>query len=172
MAILVAIDGEQRPAQTVEVGHELAAQYGDELVVLHVMPQDLFNRRRQAIGGGEDVEGGSPTPVSYGGPAGQSGETSSSVNEYSVEDASEDAADVVREVLDETLGDWHDITVRGRVGTPTEEVLDEAERTDARYLVIGGRKRTPVGKAVFGSTTQSILLEADRPVVTVMRDEE
>lgn len=172
MAIVTAIDAEQRPAQTIEVGYDLASRYDDELIVLHVMPQDLFDRRRRARGESGDVEGGSPTPVSYGSSQGGTNKASSSVTAYSVDDAEEDAADVAREILDETLDEYDDVTVRGRVGDPTEEVLAEAERTDARYLVIGGRKRTPVGKAVFGSTTQSILLDADRPVVTVMRDNE
>lgn len=172
MAILVAIDGEQRPAQTIEVGHELADRYDDELVVLHVMSQDLFDRRRKSIGQSTDAEGGSVTPVSYGTPIEGANEASSSVANYTVEDAEADAADLAREVLDETLDEPTDVTVQGRVGNPTEEILAEAKRADARYLVIGGRKRTPVGKAVFGSTTQSILLEADRPVVTVMREDD
>ena len=58
----------------------------------------------------------------------------------------------------------------GRVGDPTEEVLAVAAELDARYVVVGGRRRSPVGKALFGSTTQEVLLESDRPVVTVMRD--
>lgn len=171
MAILVAIDGEQRSAQTIEVGYELADRYDDELVVLHVMPQELFDKRRQSIGQSTDTEGGSVTPVSYGTPLQGSNEAVSNVANYTVEDAEADAADVAREVLDETLDKWSDVTIQGRVGEPTAEILSEAKRTDARYLVIGGRQRTPVGKAIFGSTTQSILLEVDRPVVTVMRED-
>jgi nucleotide-binding universal stress UspA family protein len=172
MAVVAAIDAEQRPAQSVSVGYDLASRYDDELIVLHVMPQDLFDRRRRARGDSEDVSGGSPTPVSYGSPGSGSSERTSSVTPYSVDDAEEDAAEVGQEVLDETLEEYEDVTVQGRVGTPAEEILAEAKRADARYLVIGGRKRTPIGKAVFGSTTQSVLLDADRPVVTVMRDDE
>lgn len=55
----------------------------------------------------------------------------------------------------------------GLVGYPENEVLRYAEEHDAEYIVISGRKRSPIGKALFGSTAQGILLEADRPVVAV-----
>jgi nucleotide-binding universal stress UspA family protein len=55
----------------------------------------------------------------------------------------------------------------GRVGKPATGILSVADEHDAQYLVIGGRKRSPVGKTIFGSTTQSVLLNADCPVITV-----
>jgi len=59
----------------------------------------------------------------------------------------------------------------GRVGEPTAQILAVARDVDAQHLVIGGRKRSRVGKVVFGSTTQSVLLKADRPVTTVMSED-
>lgn len=56
----------------------------------------------------------------------------------------------------------------GRIGEPAAEVLEYAETVETRYIVIGGQKRSPVGKALFGSTTQQILLGAELPVLTVM----
>lgn len=168
MAVLAAVDAEQRPAQTVSVGCDLARQYKDELVVLHVMPQELFDKRRQAMGQTSEVTADSVTPVSYG-TVGQQSSDSSGTG-YTIKDGEADAREVAAEVLDETVDNWSQISCQGRVGVPKQEILSEAQRIDARYLVIGGRKRTPIGKAVFGSTTQSILLEADRPVMTVMRD--
>ena len=164
MSILAAVDGERIPSRPVEVGYELARQFDEELVVLHVMPENVFDGFRDSTGGRRAVS--FPVPgVSYG----EGG--ASDRHQYSIEDGEDDAADLARDVVDETLDDWRRVTFLGRVGEPTEEILAEAERSGARYLVIGGRKRTPVGKAMFGSITQSVLLEATLPVVTVMHEE-
>lgn len=56
----------------------------------------------------------------------------------------------------------------GLVGDPASELLRYAREADARYIVVGGRERSPVGKAVFGSVTQNVILNTDRPVVTVI----
>lgn len=57
-------------------------------------------------------------------------------------------------------------------GDPAQEILDVAEEADADLIVVGGRKRSPAGKALFGSVTQSVILNADRPVmVTGVADE-
>lgn len=47
------------------------------------------------------------------------------------------------------------------------EVLEAAEEHQADLIVIGLRRRTPVGKLIMGSTSQRILLEADCPVLAV-----
>lgn len=54
-----------------------------------------------------------------------------------------------------------------RHGDIAEELLAEAADRDVDLIVIGGRKRSPVGKALFGSVTQAVLLDADRPVMVV-----
>jgi nucleotide-binding universal stress UspA family protein len=45
-----------------------------------------------------------------------------------------------------------------------------ATKVDAEVLVIGGRRRTPVGKALLGSVAQRIILGAPCPVLVVMPD--
>lgn len=137
MAILAAVGGDDRPDRVVAVAGELAAAFEEDLVVLHVVSEAEFERRR-------------------------------SEREYYVDQAAGDAARTAEWVASGTLDDGTDVTPEGRVGEPSVEIVEVADAVDARFLVIGGRKRTPVGKAVFGSVTQAVLLQAERPVVTVM----
>ncbi|MEU4423766.1 universal stress protein [Actinoplanes sp. NPDC024001] len=52
-------------------------------------------------------------------------------------------------------------------GELADELLHIAAQEDASVIVIGLRKRSPVGKLFLGSTAQRILLTADRPVLAV-----
>lgn len=140
MSILCAVSGETSPDNVITVGHDLATAYDTELVVLHVMTRDRFETLAE-----ERVE-------------------------YYMDDGTQEAEQTARTVTRETITEPRQFDPRGRVGDPTEEIVQEAARMDAAFIVIGGRKRTPVGKAVFGSTTQSVLLNAEQPVVTVMSD--
>lgn len=48
-----------------------------------------------------------------------------------------------------------------------EVILDTVNSHDASLLVIGLRRRSPVGKLVLGSSAQRLLLDAPCPVVCV-----
>lgn len=58
-----------------------------------------------------------------------------------------------------------EVQVRDDSGDTTEDIIEEAENFDVDAIVLGGRKRSPTGKAIFGSVTQSVILNTDRPVV-------
>jgi nucleotide-binding universal stress UspA family protein len=48
---------------------------------------------------------------------------------------------------------------------PADAVLDEIRDHDVSRLVIGLKRRTPVGKALLGSVSQRLLLDSPVPVV-------
>lgn len=50
---------------------------------------------------------------------------------------------------------------------PAEEILAAAAGPDVELVVLGLRRRTPVGKMLLGSTAQRVLLQADCPVLAV-----
>lgn len=49
----------------------------------------------------------------------------------------------------------------------SEAILDAANQVDAELIVVGLERRSPVGKAFFGSIAQDIILQADAPVLGV-----
>ena len=61
-------------------------------------------------------------------------------------------------------------TRRREHGDPAETISEVAAELDVDNITMSGRRRSPTGKMLFGSTTQSVLLSADRPV-TVIIDE-
>jgi nucleotide-binding universal stress UspA family protein len=56
-------------------------------------------------------------------------------------------------------------TVTQSNGDATRNILDKAKEVDADVISLAGRKRSPTGKALFGSVTQDVILKADRPVL-------
>jgi nucleotide-binding universal stress UspA family protein len=138
--VLAAVNGEREFDRVVTVGKELAAAYDELLVVVHVMADDEFAQR-------------------------QSGRP-----EYYLNTAQEDARGTARGVVRGSLADFEDVELSGEVGDIVNTVVREVGYLDSRYLVVGGKRRSPVGKAVFGDLTQDLMLESTCPVVTVLRD--
>ena len=54
---------------------------------------------------------------------------------------------------------------------PAEDLIGIAEDSGADLIVIGLRRRTPVGKLILGSNAQRILLDAPCPVLAVKATE-
>lgn len=99
----------------------------------------------------------------------EAGDTVYAVNSQVGGDTSSDeeivAGTEALELLETAIGaETHQI-VRGNA--PQEDLLAFADEHDVDELVVGIRKRSPTGKLLFGSTAQDLLLETDRPVVTV-----
>jgi nucleotide-binding universal stress UspA family protein len=55
---------------------------------------------------------------------------------------------------------------------PAEAILHTASERDGDLIVLAGRKRTPSGKALFGSVTQAVILDTERSVLVCSADEQ
>jgi nucleotide-binding universal stress UspA family protein len=51
--------------------------------------------------------------------------------------------------------------------TPGEDLVNFANENDIEQIIVGVRRRSKVGKLMFGSTAQFVILEASCPVLAV-----
>lgn len=137
MPIVAAVDESERAEAVIDQGRELADLYGVKLHVVHVGDQAA------TLTPGED---GTPR--------------------VDTDAPREAAAEVASEAADR-VEDPGEFEAVGLAGDPSEALMEYSAEHDAECIVVSGRKRSAVGKVLFGSVTQSLLLNADRPVVSV-----
>jgi nucleotide-binding universal stress UspA family protein len=70
-------------------------------------------------------------------------------------------------VREELAGIEHEVIVPAGGNEAAEELIETAERESAELIVIGLRRRSPVGKLILGSNSQRVLLDATCPVLAV-----
>lgn len=56
---------------------------------------------------------------------------------------------------------------RGVIGRPEAKIVEVAKTVGADRLFVGGRDRSPTGKAIFGSVAQAVMLSTPCPVTFV-----
>ena len=66
------------------------------------------------------------------------------------------AAEIDHEIRQVTSGD-----------SAAQALIDTAAEVSAELIVIGMRRRSPVGKVITGSTAQAVLIDASCPVLSV-----
>jgi nucleotide-binding universal stress UspA family protein len=67
----------------------------------------------------------------------------------------------------EASGVAHEVRQAPDVLDPAEELITTADVSSAEFIVIGLRRRSPVGKLLLGSNAQRVLLDASCPVLAV-----
>ena len=75
----------------------------------------------------------------------------------------EELNEVDRQLVEAGIADSTHYLARGN--SPSEDLVQVASEEKAEMIVIGLRRRSPVGKALLGSNAQGILLDADCPVL-------
>lgn len=73
-----------------------------------------------------------------------------------------ESVDVAGALLDENGIEW---MFHPEHGEPAETILQVADEEDVDAIVMASGDQSPVGKVLFGSVTQGVLLDADRPVM-------
>ena len=76
----------------------------------------------------------------------------------------------IRDLGDALAGTGIDTTAYGRLSNGAsrgQRLAELADEVDADMVVLGGRGRSPAGKAIFGSTAQTVMLESPCPVTFV-----
>lgn len=143
MVVIAAVDRSEHAQRVVAEAESLAEAFGDQVHVVHVMSRSEFVQLQ--VDSVEETD----KPIAM-----------NRIRELAAEHAQNAARDI--SVPYEAVG---------LVGDAEEEVLRYATENDTRYIVVGPEKRSPTGKAVFGSVAQSILLNAAQPVVSLVSSE-
>lgn len=146
---LVVVDASESSKHVLREAGAIAAAMGAELRLLHVTSNSKFEEDRKAM---ESL-------------------AMTDLGQYDVEQAEAGASQFASELADEVLGEG-DVAYEalGAVGEKADVVLAAVEDRDCDHVFIGGRKRSPTGKAIFGDAAQQVILNANVPV-TIVTDE-
>ena len=142
VVLAVCTEDEKRTERLASEIIALAGPADAEVVLTHVFGEEEFDETRSKLGFDPDGENSTPDAVA---------ERHRTIRELS-------------KALS-TAGVRH--SIRGAVGDLAEEVVRTAEGLEADRVVVGGRRRSPTGKAVFGSAAQEVMLSAPCPVTFV-----
>lgn len=139
MVIVAAVDRSERARDVVREAESLATSFSEPVHVVHVLSTSEFvNLGRTKAKEGDPID---------------------------MERVRKVAAEIATEAADSLETPFEAV---GLMGDPAARIVEYAAEQNARYIVVAGRARSPAGKAVFGSATQSILLTANCPVVATI----
>ncbi len=144
--VLVAVgpNDVDRIERLAEEAAEVAAPAGATVVIGHVFTHEEYEQTRDNLSFDRDAE---VTP-----------------------DIVAKRHSAVRDLVDRLEEAGVDYRIRGVLGDGGKAIVDLAEEEGVDRVLVGGRKRSPTGKAVFGSVAQEVMLSAPCPVTFVRAD--
>lgn len=138
---LVVVDDSEIGRQLLTEAGKLAGGVEAELIIIDVIDRGNYTGKLQSSSerGSQDLD--------------------------SIDEMNKQVADEARRLANEELSDT-DVSyqVESVFGDLPEIILTEANKRDCDHIFITGSKRSPTGKAVFGDTAQSIILNFEGPV--------
>ena len=143
--LAVGSEDEKRSERLAAEATSVAGPTGATVVLAHVFDDEEFDEVRSNLGVGSKSEASTPDAVAK-------------------------RHTTTRTVSEALTRAGVDHVVRGAVGDRADGIVGLAEETDADRVVVGGRRRSPTGKAVFGSVAQEVILSAPCPVTFVRAD--
>ncbi|MHC3439865.1 universal stress protein [Natrialbaceae archaeon A-gly3] len=89
---------------------------------------------------------------------------------FRTDDEDADASDLksISAAMDRLEDAGFDVEVAQSSGDIVRQILSKAEELDADIISLAGRKKSPTGKALFGSVTQDVALRSKRTVLLEM----
>lgn len=142
MLLGVGKDDRERVERLAEETLDVAGPTGATVVIAHVFTRDGFDDAREKLNIDHDVGDASADTVAR-------------------------SHEPVRELEDACKEAGVDYEIRGAIGNRGEEVVELAKEHTADRVVVGGRRRSPTGKAVFGSVAQEVMISSPCPVTFV-----
>lgn len=137
MVIVAAVDRSDRAAEAIKEAESLSTAFDDSIHVVHALTRSDVVEMEGVHATRPDIQ----------------------ISDEQVQKIATEVASDAAATLDATVESV------GLVGDPKTRIVEYASEQNARYVVVAGRKRSPAGKTVFGSVSQSIILNSECPTV-------
>jgi len=141
IVVAVGPNDDARTGELIEAVTDVAVPAAATVVLFHAFTEDAYDAGIEEAGFSPDEP---PTPDELA--------------------ARLEGVDAVAAALEEVEVGY---TVRGEIGPEADEILRVADEEGADLLYVSGRKRSPTGKAVFGSTVHRLMMNSPCPVLFV-----
>jgi nucleotide-binding universal stress UspA family protein len=138
--ILIAVENDRdRMVPVVEHAAEIADALSAKVTLYHVYKPDEF----ESLLDSRDLDSGDPNELAR----------------------DNDMVEAAAELLQDAGVSFKVAAARG---DPAEKIVSYVEANEIDHVFVGGRRRSPAGKMILGSVSQTVLLETEVPCTIIM----